>query len=72
MSVLKLIVALLRNPLVSRAALMAEDLALRQQLNVFVVLRHAPMSRKVDPPSRGKIVAIPQVGGLHHRYTRAT
>ncbi len=27
-------------------------------------------SRSVEPPSRGKVVAFPEVGGLHHRYTR--
>ena len=28
----------------------------------------------VDPlnlPEQGKVIAIPQIGGLHHRYTRA-
>ena len=34
--------------------------------------RNAPIPREVEPPCRGKVVAIPQVGGLHHRYTRAT
>ena len=33
--------------------------------------RNAPQPREVEPPSHGKIVAIPHVGGLHHRYTRA-
>ena len=33
--------------------------------------RNAPIEREVEPPSRGKIVAVPQVGGLHRRYTRA-
>jgi len=32
---------------------------------------NAPVPRDVEPPERGKVVAIPQVGGLHHRYTRA-
>ena len=27
--------------------------------------------REVEPPEAGKVVAIPHVGGLHHRYTRA-
>ena len=31
----------------------------------------APMGRAVEPPAKGRVVAIPQVGGLHHRYTRA-
>lgn len=29
-----------------------------------------PESREVQPPELGRIVAIPQVGGLHHRYER--
>jgi len=33
--------------------------------------RNAPVPRDIEPPERGKIIAIPQVGGLHHRYTRA-
>lgn len=33
--------------------------------------RNAPMPREVEPPSQGSVVAIPHVGGLHHRYTRA-
>ena len=41
--------------------------------------RNSPIPRKVEPPvvslveppGTGKVVAIPQVGGLHHRYTRA-
>jgi len=31
----------------------------------------APFSRTIEPPSLGRVVAIPQVGGLHHRYMRA-
>jgi transposase InsO family protein len=31
----------------------------------------SPLGREVEPPSRGPVIAIPQVGGLHHRYTRA-
>ncbi|MFH1418535.1 MAG: hypothetical protein ABII12_09665 [Planctomycetota bacterium] len=33
--------------------------------------RNAPVPRQVEPPSQGRIITIPQVGGLHHRYTRA-
>jgi putative transposase len=33
--------------------------------------RNAPNPRGVEPPSQGKVIAIPQVSGLHHRYTRA-
>jgi transposase InsO family protein len=31
---------------------------------------NAPEPRQVEPPGRGRVVAVPQVGGLHHRYTR--
>src|SRR5262249_50808558 len=30
----------------------------------------SPIPRAVEPPGAGKIVALPQVGGLHHRYMR--
>ncbi len=33
--------------------------------------RNAPLPREIEPPSQGRVIAIPQVGGLHHRYTRA-
>ena len=31
---------------------------------------NSPQPRVVEPRPRGRIVAIPQVGGLHHRYQR--
>ena len=31
----------------------------------------APAPRAVQGPELGKVVALPQVGGLHHRYERA-
>lgn len=33
--------------------------------------RNAPVPRDVEPPERGEVLAIPHLGGLHHRYTRA-
>ena len=32
--------------------------------------RNAPEPREVEPPAKGKIISISQVGGLHHRYSR--
>jgi transposase InsO family protein len=32
--------------------------------------KDCPVPRAVEPSERGEIVAIPHVGGLHHRYTR--
>ena len=31
---------------------------------------NAPFPRDIEPPYDGAVIAIPQVGGLHHRYTR--
>ncbi len=33
--------------------------------------RNSPAPREIEPPERGKVIAIHQVGGLHHRYRRA-
>ena len=33
--------------------------------------RNAPVPRDIEPPELGKVISIPQVGGLHHVYTRA-
>jgi transposase InsO family protein len=32
--------------------------------------KDAPIPRKVQPPELGKVVELPQVGGLHHRNER--
>jgi transposase InsO family protein len=29
-----------------------------------------PEPRPIEPPDRGRVIALPQVGGLHHRYQR--
>ena len=32
--------------------------------------KDTPESRPIQAPEAGRIVAIPEVGGLHHRYAR--
>jgi hypothetical protein len=36
----------------------------------LALAKDAPESRVVEKPERGRVVAIPQVGGLHHSYQR--
>jgi hypothetical protein len=33
--------------------------------------RNSPIPREIEPPCCGKVRSIPQLGVLHHRYTRA-
>ena len=33
--------------------------------------RNLPTPRQVEPPSQGEVISMRQVGGLHHRYSRA-
>jgi putative transposase len=40
----------------------------RTHLSLDKDCRHA---RCVQPPRSGRVIAIPQVGGLHHRYQRS-
>jgi len=32
--------------------------------------KNSPNPRNMEPMSKGKVIAIPQVGGLHHLYKR--
>ena len=38
--------------------------------NHLALDKDAPVSRAASPSTGGRIIAIPQVGGLHHRYER--
>jgi putative transposase len=57
------------------------EACLRRQLKFFLEYYHVsrthlslekdtPESRSVQRPESGRVVAVPQVGGLHHRYER--
>src|SRR6266566_2999094 len=34
------------------------------------LLKDAPDTRPIQPPEQGRVVSVPHVGGLHHRYER--
>jgi len=36
----------------------------------LVVEKDSPEPRPIHPPAAGRIIVIPEVGGLHHRYER--
>ena len=46
------------------------DYYMRSRTNLSLN-RNSPIKREIERPERGKVTAIPQVGGLHHRYSRA-
>ena len=57
----------------SRESLHLENLALRQQLAVYKQMslgRDCPEPRPVLSADRVRVVAVPDVGGLHHHYER--
>jgi hypothetical protein len=61
--------------------IVVNECSLRRHLNSFVAYYHhsrthlglhkdAPVPRPVQRPATGRIVALREVGGLHHRYER--
>jgi len=42
----------------------------RRSRTHLALAKDTPESRAVEKPERGRILVIPQVGGLHHRYQR--
>ena len=70
----------IRRDLLDHVIVLGEE-PLRRQLHRHLRYYHgarthlslakdAPEPRPVEPPELGDVVALPQVGGLHHRYTR--
>ena len=33
--------------------------------------KNSPLPREIELPTTGRVISMPQVGGLHHRYLRA-
>jgi transposase InsO family protein len=69
-----------RREIVDHVIALGED-HLRRILRAYVAYYNAdrphmalggdvPMRRDVEPPSMGRVVAMPKLGGLHHRYRR--
>ena len=61
--------------------IIVNEAALHRHLKLFLEYYHGtrthlslakdtPESRSVQPPESGRVVAVPQVSGLHHRYER--
>jgi transposase InsO family protein len=51
--------------------ILTEYVAYYQRSRTHLALaKDAPISRSVSPSTAGRIIAVPQVGGLHHRYER--
>ena len=57
------------------------EASLRRQMSFFLKYYHGlrthlslakdtPESRSVQPPESGRVIAVPQDGGLHHRSER--
>ena len=42
----------------------------RAERNRLSLERNAPTPRDVELPGQGEVVAVPVLGGLHHRYSR--
>ncbi len=64
-----MILCLLRVLVLNRATLEAENVAPSRPFRQYGAAKVNP--REVEPAEKGSVIAIPQVGGLHHRYTRA-
>jgi len=72
------VIGTIRRELLDHVIVLNED-HLRRRLRSYVryyngwrthlvLEKDAPDPRAVEPPDHGRIVALPLVGGLHHRY----
>ncbi len=69
--VLLAVLASFRSPFRGRAALQAELFALRHRTRTHLALqKDAPDPRVAHQRELGEVTALPEVGGLHHRYER--
>jgi putative transposase len=61
--------------------IVCNETSLRGTLNLYFAYYHrsrthlslakdSPVPRPIQPPEMGPVVALPQVGGLHHSYER--
>ena len=39
-------------------------------IRISIIIDYYHQSRAIQPPEMGSVAAVPQVGGLHHRYER--
>ena len=73
-AVLVAALAFLANSFRSRVSMQLEILALRHQLAVYQRsdrrVKIKPDGRAVQAVAVGRVVEIPEVGGLHHHYER--
>jgi transposase InsO family protein len=74
------VIGTIRRELLDHVIVLSEG-HLRRRLHRYLSYYHgsrthlalekdAPDPRAVEPPEYGRVVALPQVGGLHHRYVR--
>ncbi len=74
------VIGTIRRELLDHVIVLSEE-HLRRRLQSYLRYYHAsrthlalekdaPEPRAVEPPEHGRVVALPLVGGLHHRYVR--
>ena len=60
-----------RDPVLEHYGVLRTYLAYYHRPRCHLALgQDAPDGRAAQGPERGKVIAFPEVGGLHHRYER--